>query len=45
MEARDIESIEVLINKAYIICCTNYRLTNAIKHLQNIFQYRNSSTH
>ena len=45
MEARDIESIEVLINKAYNICCTNYRLTNAIKHLQNIFQYRNSSTH
>ena len=45
MEARDIESTEVLINKAYNICCTNYRLTNALKHLQNVSQYRNSSTH
>ena len=35
-------TLKVLINRAYNICSTNYHLTNELKHLRNVSQYRNS---
>ena len=39
------DTFKVLINRAYNICSTNYHLTNELKHLENVFRYRNSYPH
>ena len=38
-------TLKILINRAYNICSTNYHLSNELKHLGNVFRYRNSYPH